>query len=43
MLADQILQLLDVMICCLGCRDKALDIINIGYQTALDCLFYLYL
>ena len=43
MLAHQIFQFLNVVVCCLGCRDKALNVIYISNQAALDCLFYLYL
>ncbi len=40
MLAHQIFQFLNVVVCCLGCRDKALNVIYISNQAALDCLFF---
>ena len=42
-LANQVFQLFNIVVCCLGCRDKALDVIYICNQTTLDCLFYFYL
>ena len=43
MLANQVFQLFNIVVCCLRCRDKALDVIYICNQTTLDCLFYFYL